>query len=183
MKGRIVAIERKVFFDVARLNEIAWSWGDAAEVDPRVTSFWFETDGRQDLLCPRKYFAYHISIRDEAYYAFVESRGEFIAKAGAVKSEATEKFAWPYAPSYGGEKVAEADRCVFASWLTFDDGTKIDLILERHSTIRNIPRAFCRPLLKKELPFETLRQHRVGRANRCIQHRPVRPKETRSKAR
>jgi len=167
---------QKLFFDDDRLNAIAWAWGDAVSPDSRLTGFWFETDVRQDLLTPKRYYAFHVSVRDESFDDFLASRSEFVSKAGELKKEVVEDLVWPYAPSYSGQKVPESERRVSACWLTFADGRKIDLIVERHSKIRNIPRAFCRPLLQKQVAFESLVRHRIGKGNRVIQHRPTRPK-------
>lgn len=172
------AVDHKRFFDDDRLNAIACAWGDAVLPDSRLTGFWFETDVRQDLLTPKRYYAFHVSVHDESFDHFIATRGEFEIKAGELKKEVVEDVVWPYAPSYSGEKVPEGERRVTACWLTFVDGRNIDLIIERHSKIRNIPRAFCRPLLQKQVAFESLVRHRIGKGNRVIQHRPTRPRSS-----
>ena len=165
----------KRFFDDDRLNTMAWAWREATLSDSRITGFWFESDVRQDLLTPKQYYAFHVSVRDEGIDEFVAGRGEFVKRAGELKKEDVQDLVWPYARSYSGNKVSEDERRVTACWLTFEDARRVDLIVERHSKIRNIPRAFCRPLMDKEVTFESLVRHRIGKGNRVIQHRPTRP--------
>jgi hypothetical protein len=168
---------RKVYFDNQRLNEIAWAWSDTAQVDHQVVALWFEADSPKDLLSPKKFYAFHLAIRDDAFDAFLPYLSVFAGKAGTVAKETTQEFVWPYPPTFPGEsKVADDKRRCLACWLTFSGGTKIDLILEREGNLRNIPRACFRPILKKELDLNTFLRARVGGSHRVIQHRPVRAK-------
>lgn len=96
---------RKRFFDDEALNAIAWVWGDAVRFDERLTGFWFETDVRQDLLTPRRYYAFHISVRDESFDDFVADRESFVVKAGALQTHSAQVLVWPYARTYSGKKV------------------------------------------------------------------------------
>ncbi|MBI2803931.1 MAG: hypothetical protein HYX68_02995 [Planctomycetes bacterium] len=133
---------KKTYFDDHRLNEIAWAWGEAAQADHQIVALWFEADSPTNLLSPRKFYAFHLAIRDDAFDAFLPYLSVFAAKAGAVEKETIEDFVWPYPPTFPGEaKVPDEGRRCRACWLTFSDGTKIDLILEREGNLRNIPRA------------------------------------------
>jgi hypothetical protein len=173
------ADSRKVYFDDARLNEIAWAWSDAAQHEQQIVALWFEADSPKDLLSPKKYYGFHVAIRDDAFDAFLPYLAVFAAKAGEIKKESIEEFVWPNPPTYPDErKVPDDQRRCLASWLTFTDGTKVDLIVERESNLRNIPRACFRPILKKELDLNTFLRARAGRGHRVIQHRPVRQKGT-----
>ena len=168
---------RKVFFDNGRLNEIAWAWSDTAQSDHQIVALWFEADSPTDLLSPKKYFAFHLAIRDDGFDAFLPYLSVFAAKAGAVEKETIDEFVWPYPPTFPGDRKVPDDqrRCV-ACWLTFSDGTKIDLIIEREGNLRNIPRACFRPILKKDLDLNVFLRARGGRGQRVIKHRPVRQK-------
>jgi hypothetical protein len=168
---------RKVYFDNQRLNEIAWAWSDAAQANSHIVALWFEADAPSDLLSPKKYYAFHLAIRDDAFDVFLPDLSVFLSKGGDVKKETIHEFVWPYPPSFPGEtKVPEERRRCTACWLTFADGTKVDLILERESNLRNIPRACFRPIVKKDFDLNTLLRARAGKGHRVIQHRPVRQK-------
>lgn len=168
---------RKDFFGNNRLNEIAWAWSDAAQTNHQIVALWFEADTPMDMLTPKKYYAFHLAIRDDAFDAFLPYLSVFAAKAGTVEKETIQEFVWPYPPTFPGKsKVPDDQRRCLACWLTFSDGTKIDLILEREGNLRNIPRAFFRPILKKDKDLNTFLRARSGRGQRVIQHRPVRQK-------
>jgi hypothetical protein len=168
---------RKVYFDNKLLNEIAWAWSDTAQADHQIVALWFEADSPKDLLSPKKYYAFHLAIRDDAFDAFLPYLTVFAAKAGTIEKEMIEEFVWPYPPTFPGESMVPDDqrRCL-ACWLTFSDGTKIDLILEREGFLGNIPRACFRPILKKDLDLNSFLRARAGRGHRVIKHRPVRQK-------
>jgi hypothetical protein len=168
---------RKIYFEINRLNEIAWAWSDAAHTDHQIVALWFEADTPTDMLTPKKYYAFHLAIKDDAFDTFLRYLSVFTAKAGNVKKETIQEFVWPTPPTFPGEsKVPDDQRRCIACWLTFSDGTKIDLILEREAYLRNIPRAFFRPIFKKDMDLNTFLRARSGRGQRVIQHRPVRQK-------
>lgn len=168
---------RKVYFDSQRLNEIAWAWSDTAQTDDQIVALWFEADSPTNLLSPQKYYAFHLAIRDDAFETFLPYLSVFAAKAGAVQKETLQEFVWPYPPAFPGEsKVPDDQRRCVACCLTFLDGTKIDLILEREGNLRNIPRACFRPILKKNTDLNAFLRARAGRGHRVIQHRPGRQK-------
>jgi hypothetical protein len=81
------AESRKVYFDNHRLNEIAWAWSDAAQTDRQIVALWFEADSPKDLLSPKKFYAFHVGIRDDAFDAFIPYLHVFAGKPGSVEKK------------------------------------------------------------------------------------------------